>query len=132
MKYSSITSFAAVKRGDILRHKDDCESVVVVAHLGDAVILSRTTHASNPSEWLKIERETEEEMVIVSLEKLIRMHRPEHHELTFGDGYARLYPRIDKLGRHPQKYDIIAEAHDERCGAIALDLLTEMIQMEAK
>ena len=44
------------KPGDIVRHKQSAEGVLVTANYGNFAIAVRTTHISNPSEWEMIQK----------------------------------------------------------------------------
>ena len=47
-------TFANLKKGDVIRHKQAANAMTVVEIVGPDVILVRHTTASNPSEWLLI------------------------------------------------------------------------------
>ena len=57
----------------------------------------------------------------MTLEELIALYEAdkERYELTFGSGYARLYNRSDMSEIH--------RVYDERCWAIAIMRLSEMM-----
>ena len=43
--------FKGLKRGDIVRHKDDHDSYIVDANYGNRVTAVRTEDMTNPLEW---------------------------------------------------------------------------------
>ena len=53
-----LRSIKELKRGTIVRHITDGDSLVIAANFGDYAIAVRTRYISNPSEWLILEPET--------------------------------------------------------------------------